>query len=65
MAFCSPYYRYVCLYVCMYMYVCSRTDMCMYACICKFVQSTVCQSAILGITNETPSVHVACQTRDI
>ncbi len=32
MVFCSPYYRYVCLYVCIYMYVCSRTDTCMYAC---------------------------------
>ncbi len=41
MVLCSPYYMYVCLYVCMYMYVCSRTDTCMYACdynyVCKFV----------------------------
>ncbi len=28
--FCSLKYRYVCVYVCMYMYVCSCTDMCMY-----------------------------------
>ncbi len=32
MVFCSQYYRYVCLYVCMHMYVCSRTDTGMYAC---------------------------------
>ncbi len=36
MVFCSPYYKYVCLYVCTYMYVCSRTDMfiCMYVFMC-------------------------------
>ncbi len=38
MVFCSPY---VCLYVCMYMYVCSRTATCMYACdhmyVCLYV----------------------------
>ncbi len=41
MVFCSPYYRYVCLYVCMHMYVCSHTDTCMYACdhmyVCLYV----------------------------